>query len=97
MATLATLRKHYTVDQAAGLLDQARLRQKAVAKFGALAPQMLFVDEALQQASGQTIARYRATRYASFAHDEQLNIAAAKYGGLILSVDGCLLGSKACG
>ena len=68
MATLATLRKHYTVDQAAGLLDQARLRQKAVAKFGALAPQMLFVDEALQQASGQTIARYRAARYASFAH-----------------------------
>ncbi|MGB0387480.1 MAG: class I SAM-dependent methyltransferase [Ardenticatenaceae bacterium] len=66
--TLAALGKCYTSDQAAALLDQARLRQKAVKKFGAAAQQMLFVDEALQQASGQAIARYRAARYASFAH-----------------------------
>lgn len=63
---LQTLRERYTSDQAAALLDQARLRQKAPAKFGPRARQMLFVDEALQQASGQTIARYRAARYAPF-------------------------------
>jgi SAM-dependent methyltransferase len=68
LSTLTGLRKSYGLDQAAALLDQARLRQKAMLKFGSAAMQMLFVDEALQQASGQVIARYRAARYASFTY-----------------------------
>jgi len=63
---LVRLRKRYSVEEAAALVDQARLRRKAVTKFGAAAQSMLFLDEALQQASGQVIAGYRAQRYAAF-------------------------------
>jgi hypothetical protein len=68
ISTLQTLREQHTPDEAAALLDQARLRQKGVEKFGERALRMLFLDEALQQASGQVIAQYRAARYAPFAH-----------------------------
>lgn len=63
---LTELREQYTPAEAAALVDQARLRQQAVSKFGTAAWQMLFTDEALQQASGQPIARYRARRYVPF-------------------------------
>lgn len=66
LATLTTLQKEYTQPHAAALLDQARLRVRARAKFGTAAAQMLFTDEALQQASGTSIANYRARRYAPF-------------------------------
>ena len=62
------MRNSYPAEQAAALVDQARLRQKAVVKFGPMAQKMLFLDEALQQASGQAIAGYRAQRYESFEH-----------------------------
>ncbi len=63
---LTELRQRYSEEQAAALLDQARLRAKGGEKFGELATRMLFTDEALQQASGQRIARYRAARFAPF-------------------------------
>ncbi len=66
IATLTSLQKKYSPDQAAALLDQARLRIKARTKFGESADRMLFTDEALQQASGTSIATYRANRYAPF-------------------------------
>ncbi len=66
LALLSELRERYTDDQAAALLDQARLRHRATAKFGERARGMLFVEEALEQASGQRIARWRAARYARF-------------------------------
>ncbi|MCB0076591.1 MAG: hypothetical protein KDD73_04140 [Anaerolineales bacterium] len=64
---LADLRTRYSEEAAAALLDQARLRHRASAKFGALADKLLFTEEALQQASGLEIARYRAQRFAPFA------------------------------
>jgi SAM-dependent methyltransferase len=49
-------------------VDQARLRQKGREKFGDDASRMLFVDEALQQASGRSIARYRAGRFERYSY-----------------------------
>lgn len=66
ISTLTALQKEHTPEYAAALLDQARLRVRASSKFGAMAGQMLFTDEALQQASGTSIANYRARRYAPF-------------------------------
>ena len=68
LPALTDLRTSYTEAEAAALLDQALLRQKAVDKFGELAARMLFTDEALQQASGLAIARYRSARYDGFQH-----------------------------
>lgn len=62
---IETLRREFTPDQAAALLDQARLRRRAQEKFER-AGAMFFTDEGLQQASGQTIASYRAGRYAAY-------------------------------
>lgn len=62
---LTALRRDFSADEAAALLDQARLRQRARTKFSA-ADRMFFTDEALQQASGETIASYRAARFSPF-------------------------------
>lgn len=59
LARLTALRRQFTPPQAAVLLDQARLRQRARAKFPG-AERLLFTDEALQQASSHAIARFRA-------------------------------------
>ncbi|MBE2232719.1 MAG: hypothetical protein IAE85_04420, partial [Anaerolinea sp.] len=59
---LTRLRRAWPPDQAAALLDQARLRRKAGDKF----PQperLLFTDEALQQASSRAVAAYRAQQF----------------------------------
>ena len=59
---LTRLRRVWSPDQAAALLDQARLRRKAGDKF----PQperLLFTDEALQQASSRAVAAYRAQQF----------------------------------
>lgn len=63
LACITELRKSFTPEQAAALLDQARLRQKAVAKFPHAA-RLFFDDEALQQASSRAVAGYRAARFA---------------------------------
>ena len=59
---LTGLRRVWSPDQAAALLDQARLRRKAGDKF----PQperLLFTDDALQQASSRAVAAYRAQQF----------------------------------
>lgn len=64
LALLTRLRRVWPPDQAAALLDQARLRRKAGDKF----PQperLLFSDEALQQASSRAVATYRAQQFAA--------------------------------
>ena len=63
---ITELRKTFTAAQAAVLLDQARLRQKASGKFPNAASTWL-VDEALQQASSRAVSRYRAQRFAEYA------------------------------
>lgn len=56
---LSRLRKDYTAQQAAAALETARLRLKAVEKFGDAAAQMLFTKEALEQASDPLVRQYR--------------------------------------
>lgn len=92
-AVLTALRREFSPAEAAALLDQARLRQRAHAKFGR-AEAMFFTDEALQQASGETIAIYRAQRYAGFARVADLgcgiggdSIALARAGPAVVAVD----------
>jgi SAM-dependent methyltransferase len=57
---LTALRKDYTADQARAGLEMARLRLKAVDKFGDDASRMFFTREALEQASDPLVRRYRA-------------------------------------
>jgi len=59
---LGRLRRIMSPAQAAAVLEQTALRRRASAKFSRAA-QMLFTAEALQQASGETIARHSAMRY----------------------------------
>lgn len=54
------LRKDYAPAQAGAVLALARLRVKAVAKFGADAARMYFTPDALEQASAPLVRRYRA-------------------------------------
>ena len=65
MTRLMQLRQRFAPDEAAVLLDQARLRQAARAKFPD-ADKLYFIDEALQQASSLAVARYRARYFAPY-------------------------------
>jgi len=62
LALLARLRRTWQPDQAAALLDQARLRRKAGDKFPH-PERLLFTDDALQQASSRAVAIYRAQQF----------------------------------
>ncbi|MBZ0285970.1 MAG: class I SAM-dependent methyltransferase, partial [Anaerolineae bacterium] len=57
---LTALRKDYTGEQVGAALEMARLRMKAVDKFGEDARRMFFTREALEQASDPLVRRYRA-------------------------------------
>lgn len=57
---VAHLRQTYPADQVNAALTQAKLRRKALAKFGDQARMMFFTDDALQQASDPLIRAYRA-------------------------------------
>jgi hypothetical protein len=59
------LRKHFPPELARAALDTVMLREKARAKF-ARADEMFFTREALEMASAEPVARYRAERFASF-------------------------------
>jgi hypothetical protein len=59
LSLVAQLRKTYPADQVNGALTQAKLRQKAVSKFGNQARVMFFTEDALQQASDPLIRAYR--------------------------------------
>jgi len=64
---LTRLRRTWPADQAAALLDQARLRRKAGDKFPH-PERLLYTEEALQQASSRAVAAYRAQQFASALH-----------------------------
>ncbi len=65
LTRLTELRHRFSPEQAAALLDQARLRQRAATKF--LHTELLyFTDEALQQASSLELAHYRAQYFAPY-------------------------------
>ena len=59
LADLTFLRKRYPAEQAAAALEMVRLRGRAAAKFSR-AEHMYFTSPALEQASGERIAAYRA-------------------------------------
>ena len=63
---LTQLRRLASAERAAAAYEIARLRAHAAAKF-ARAGAMYFTREALEQASGELIAGYRARRYAAYA------------------------------
>jgi protein-L-isoaspartate O-methyltransferase len=56
---LTRLRKSYSAEEAASALTMARLRLKAVDKFGEDAARLYFTEDALQQASDPHIRTYR--------------------------------------
>ena len=64
---LTRLRRRWLPDQAAALLDQARLRRKAGDKFPR-PERLLFTDDALQQASPRAVAIYRSQQFAALLH-----------------------------
>lgn len=66
LAAFDTLRKRCPPTLAKAALELTLLRQKARAKF-ANADRMYFTREALEQASGSLVSRYRAGRFAPFA------------------------------
>src|SRR5689334_19211329 len=62
---LTRLRRQATPERAAAAYEIAVLRRRAAAKFGA-AELLYFTREALEQASGERIAGYRAQRYQAY-------------------------------
>jgi SAM-dependent methyltransferase len=65
LAAVTTLRNRHPPALATVALETVLLREKARAKF-ALADRMYFTREALEQASGEAVARYRAGRFTRF-------------------------------
>ncbi|MCA9885013.1 MAG: methyltransferase domain-containing protein [Anaerolineae bacterium] len=59
---LTQLRQQVDGSQAAAALSMARLRQKAISKFGADAARMFFTPSALEQASDPLVRRYRTSQ-----------------------------------
>ena len=60
LSLLTGLRRSYLPEEAAALLTMARLRQRALDKFGAEASQLFFTPDALEQASDPLVRAYRA-------------------------------------
>ena len=65
LATLSRLRLMVNAARAAAVYETALLRERATAKFSRAAA-MFFTREALEQASGEMITSYRATRFHSY-------------------------------
>jgi SAM-dependent methyltransferase len=93
LSLLARLRRTFTPPQAAALLDQARLRRRASGKFPE-ADRLLFVEEALQQASSRNVATYRAQGFTAYRRIADLGcgigadtIALAEAGLQVLAVE----------
>jgi len=66
LQALIGLRRHTSPERAAAAYETALLRSRAAAKFSRAAA-MYFTREALEQASGETIATYRAQRYRAYS------------------------------
>ncbi|GAB4210420.1 MAG: methyltransferase domain-containing protein [Roseiflexaceae bacterium] len=93
LARLTELRQRFAPAEAAALLDQARLRLRAVRKF-AHPERLLLTDEALQQASSLAVAHYRAARFAAYRRVADLGcgvgadtLALAEAVGAVLAVE----------
>lgn len=67
LALVTWLRREYRPEEAGDLLEQARLRQRAVSKFGPSAARMLFERVALEQASDPLVRAWRATQLRDYS------------------------------
>jgi predicted O-methyltransferase YrrM len=64
LALATRLRREHPADLVSAALTQARLRQRARAKFGEDAQQMYFTPDGVEQATRASVAMYRAGRFA---------------------------------
>lgn len=93
LTLLTRLRRSYSPQQASAALEMARLRHKAVDKFGAEASQLFFTRDGLEQASDFLIRSYRAHAVCPAAVLDACcgigsdALAFAAYGGDVLGVD----------
>lgn len=68
LATATRLRREHPAELVSAALGQARLRQRAVAKFGPEdARRMFFTPNGVEQATRRSVASYRAGRFGSSA------------------------------
>ncbi|QSR29836.1 SAM-dependent methyltransferase [Nocardioides sp. S5] len=72
-------------EKAAAATTQARLRERAVAKFGAAAPLMFFTPDALEQATRSRVADHRAARLAAAIPDGSVIDLGCGIGGDLLA------------
>ena len=64
IALATRLRRDHPAELVSAALRQARLRQRAAAKFGADAARMYFTPEGVEQATRSSVAEHRAARFA---------------------------------
>ncbi|HEX5567211.1 MAG TPA: class I SAM-dependent methyltransferase [Streptomyces sp.] len=64
LAVATRLRRRHSAVLVSAALDQARLRQRAAAKFGGDASRMYFTPDGVEQATRASVAAYRAGRFA---------------------------------
>lgn len=69
MGTLEATRREFGASLATAAVTQARLRERARAKFGADADRMYFTADGVEQATRTTVATHRAGRYAIARQD----------------------------
>ncbi|MEV6567010.1 class I SAM-dependent methyltransferase [Streptomyces kronopolitis] len=65
LAAATRLRREHPAELVSAALGQARLRQRAVAKFGADAGRMYFTPNGVEQSTRTTVADHRAARFAA--------------------------------
>lgn len=65
LATATRLRREHPAELVSAALGQARLRQRAAAKFGADAYRMYFTPHGVEQATRTVVAQHRASRFAA--------------------------------
>ncbi|MFF5130669.1 methyltransferase domain-containing protein [Streptomyces syringium] len=97
LATATRLRREYPAELVSSALGQARLRQRAVAKFGAEdAYRMFFTPNGVEQSTRTSVAEYRAGRFAALGVRRLADlccgiggdaIALARAGVFVLAVD----------
>lgn len=66
LPTLTALRARFPADLVSAAVTQARLRERAAAKFGADAAAMFFTPDGLEQATRSSVARHRAERFGTY-------------------------------
>jgi THUMP domain-containing protein len=74
VAAAQRLRRDWEPAQAAAALTQARLRRRAVTKFGSVAQQLFFTTEGLEQATRAEVARWRARRFREAGVDRVVDV-----------------------